>query len=279
MATAPASTTPTAGTTAPRQIEVMGLSVLGGIANTIMQLSLPAVGYGVYESKVDSGNLFKHPFKRARTTLTYLAVVSLGDDEDRRRYRKAVNEAHRGVHSTSSSPVKYNAFDSTLQLWVAACLYRGWEDTVGLYGHPEWITEDAYRFGALLGTTLQLREEQWPATRAEFGEYWDGVVDGLEMDDTIRTYLRRIVRMEFLPQPLPLLLGWWSEITTLGFLPPEFRDLLGMELRPWQRRLFDAHNAVARTLVRPMPRPIREFPLNVMLEDVRWRIRTGRPLI
>ena len=44
-------------------------------ANVIMQLSLPGVGYGVLESPVDSGNVYKHPFKRARTTGTYLAVV------------------------------------------------------------------------------------------------------------------------------------------------------------------------------------------------------------
>lgn len=35
-------------------------------ANVIMQLSLPGVGYGVLESPVDSGNVYKHPFKRAR---------------------------------------------------------------------------------------------------------------------------------------------------------------------------------------------------------------------
>ena len=29
-------------------------------ANVIMQLSLPGVGYGVLESPVDSGNVYKH---------------------------------------------------------------------------------------------------------------------------------------------------------------------------------------------------------------------------
>ena len=38
-----------------------------GPANVIMQLSWPPVGHGVVESKVDSGNLLKHPWKRART--------------------------------------------------------------------------------------------------------------------------------------------------------------------------------------------------------------------
>src|ERR1700757_4023730 len=86
-----------------------------GAANVIMQLSWPEVGYGVVESKVDSGNLFKHPWKRARPTFQYLAVAVFGDDEDRTAYREAVDAAHRQVRSTSTSPVSYNAFDRDLQ--------------------------------------------------------------------------------------------------------------------------------------------------------------------
>ena len=97
-------------------------------ANVIMQLSLPGVGYGVLESPVDSGNVYKHPFKRARTTGTYLAVATIGTESDRALIRDAVDTAHRQVRSTSSSPVSYNAFDPKLQLWVAACLYRYFVD-------------------------------------------------------------------------------------------------------------------------------------------------------
>ena len=58
-------------------------AVLLPAANVIMQLASPAVGYGVVESPVDSGNVYKHPFKRARTTGTYLAEATLGADADR----------------------------------------------------------------------------------------------------------------------------------------------------------------------------------------------------
>ena len=98
---------------------------LAGPANVVMQLALAPVGYGVLESKVDSGKVTLHPLKRFRTTFTYLAVAMLGTDADRDRYRAAVNSAHRLVHSDEASPVPYNAFDPALQLWVAACLYYG----------------------------------------------------------------------------------------------------------------------------------------------------------
>src|SRR5690349_25067731 len=90
-------------------------SFAAGAANVIMQLARPGVGYGVVESKVDSGNLLKHPWKRARTTFQYLAVAIIGTAEDRAAFREAVNGAHRQVKSTPDSPVRYNAFDRDMQ--------------------------------------------------------------------------------------------------------------------------------------------------------------------
>lgn len=105
-----------------------GIQILSGAANVIMQLSYPGVGYGVVESRVHSGHVFRHPIKRARTTFTYLAVALLGTPEEKLAYRKAVNGVHAQVYSTEQSPVKYHALDPKLQLWVAACLYVGFAD-------------------------------------------------------------------------------------------------------------------------------------------------------
>ena len=66
-------------------------AVLLPAANVIMQLSAPGVGYGVVESPVDSGNVYKHPFKRARSTGTYLAVATIGTESDRALIRAAVD--------------------------------------------------------------------------------------------------------------------------------------------------------------------------------------------
>ncbi|MEO8815863.1 MAG: oxygenase MpaB family protein, partial [Mycobacterium sp.] len=104
---------------------LFGISLMSGSANVIMQLARSGVGYGVLESRVDSGRADLHPFKRARTTIGYLAVVALGTDEEKTAFREAIDTVHRQVRSTPDSPVKYNAFDPDLQLWVAACLYKG----------------------------------------------------------------------------------------------------------------------------------------------------------
>ena len=54
-----------------------GAMLLAGGANIILQLALPGVGYGVAESRVESGSILHHPIKRSRTTFTYLAVAMM----------------------------------------------------------------------------------------------------------------------------------------------------------------------------------------------------------
>src|ERR1700757_5260175 len=162
-------------------------------ANVIMQLSLPGVGYGVLESPVDSGNVYKHPFKRARTTGTYLAAATIGTDADRALIRNAIDTVHAQVRSTERSPVSYNAFDPKLQLWVAACLYRYFVDQHEfLYGPLDDAAADAvYQDGKRLGTTLQVPEHMWPPDPVAFDEDWKRSLDELQIDPPGREHLHR----------------------------------------------------------------------------------------
>ena len=163
-------------------------AVLAPAANVIMQLSLPGVGYGVLESPVDSGNVYKRPFKRARTTGTYLAAATLGTDADRALIRDEVDKVHALVRSKASSPLSYNAFDPRLQLWVAACLYRYYIDQHEfLYGSLDDEAADAvYQDARKLGTTLQVRDDMWPPDRIAFDEFWKRTLDELNIDPPVR---------------------------------------------------------------------------------------------
>ncbi|PQP54995.1 oxygenase MpaB family protein, partial [Mycolicibacterium austroafricanum] len=85
-------------------------------------------------------------------------VAIFGSDDDRAAFREAVDGVHRHVKSAPSSPVRYNAFDRDLQMWVAACLFVGLEDTYQLLRGemtPEQ-SEQFYLSAATLGTTLQV---------------------------------------------------------------------------------------------------------------------------
>lgn len=260
---------------------VDGVSLMAGPANVIMQLSWPGVGYGVMESTVESGRLFDHPIKRSRTTLQYLAVAAMGTDDEKRLFRRGVNRAHTQVHSTDESPVQYNAFDPELQLWVAACIYRGFEDTHrvlrGEYTPAQ--REYYYQRGAVFGTTLQVTEEMWPESRDAFEEYWTESLKKVSIDDAVRAHLDIIARAGFAHPVLARLLGPLNLFITKGFLPQEFRDQMHYSWTSRDQRRFDRLMRIVATVNRFLPTLVREFPYNYLMADLRWRIRTGRTVI
>jgi uncharacterized protein (DUF2236 family) len=260
---------------------VSGAVALGATANVIMQLARPGVGYGVVESRVERGNVMLHPLHRLRTTSTYLSVAMLGSPRDVRDYRRAVGRSHAQVCSTGSSPVAYDAFDPELQMWVAGCLVRAFEDTWALlHGRPgAWLPDDVYRECAPLGTGLQVRPEQWPVDRAAFERWWDDQLGHVHLDDTVRTYLWGLVDQEFLPAPLRPALAPSSRFLTAGFLREPFRSLMGFEWSAADQERFETTMRRIGAVVRRVPGTVRRFPYNAFLADVRARRRLGMPLV
>ena len=264
---------------------LMGVALLAGPANVIMLLARPGVGYGVLESRVESGRVDLHPIKRARTTFTYLAVATAGNEAQKEAFRRAVNQAHAQVYSTPESPVQYNAFDVDLQLWVAACLYKGAVDVHRIFiGELDGADADRhYREGMTLATTLQVPPEMWPADRAAFDRYWQESLSKVHIDDAVRGYLYPIaaarVRGVTLPRRLQRLSDGFALLITTGFLPQRFRDEMRLPWDAIKQRRFNRLMAVLRTVNRMMPRFVRQFPFNVLLWDVDRRIKTGKPLV
>ena len=250
-------------------------------ANVIMQLSAPGVGYGVLESPVDSGNVYKHPFKRARTTGTYLAAATIGTDADRELIRRAVDTAHAQVRSTTRSPVSYNAFDPKLQLWVAACLYRYFVDQHEfLYGPmDDDVAEAVYQDAKRLGTTLQVPERMWPADRIAFDEYWKRSLDELRIDPPVRRHLFGVASMAFLPWPLRTIGGPLNLFATTGFLPPEFRAHMQLPWTQRQQRRFEWLLTTLRLADRVIPRQLWLLGYQMYLWDMRSRANRGRRIV
>ena len=256
-------------------------SFAAGAANVIMQLARPGVGYGVVESKVDSGNLLKHPWKRARTTFQYLAVAIIGTAEDRAAFREAVNGAHRQVKSTPDSPVRYNAFDRDLQMWVAACLFVGLEDTYQLLRGEMTVeqSEQFYRSAWTLGTTLQVTEDQWPPTRADFDDYWATACGQIDIDDRVRGYLLDLLNLHMINPVLGLPFRPLLKFLTIGFLAPVFRHAMGVKWSDSKQWLFESLFLVVAFANRFLPVFIRQGGSYVLLADVRRRVRRERALV
>lgn len=256
-------------------------SFAGAAANVVMQLGWPEVGYGVMESKVESGALMEHPWKRARTTTQYLAVAMLGTDEERRIFREAVNSAHRHVRSDDKSPVKYNAFNRELQLWVAACLYVGIEDSHQLLHGlmDEDDLEAFYQSGKTLGTTLQVTDDMWPATRKEFDHYWNSASQRIVIDDTTCDFLNDLVDLKMINPLIRLPFVNLLRFLTIGFLPPLFHAQLGLEWTEDDRRRFQHLFTFVSVVNRFLPRWFRFGGSRMLMRDLRKRIKHNKDLI
>ena len=262
--------------------DAIAASALFGAANVVMQLALLPVGRGVAESTVDSGRVDVHPFKRQRTTGSYLIVALLGSEAERAAMRREVNRSHRAVVRTEEqADVAYSAFDPALQLWVAACIYVGFSVWLELARGPLPAEQhDAfYRRCSRLATTLQVPEDLWPADREAFHAYWGQALRGIEMDEVTRGYLRDLAHVRFLAPWARRLVAAPNRLLTVGFLPDRFRELLG---EPWtarDQRRFERFLRCALYLDRRLPAWVRHGLLNVYELDVKRRIRRGRPIV
>ncbi len=181
--------------------------------------------------------------------------------------------------------MKYHAFDKDLQLWVAACLYKGAVDSYRTFvGEMDDETADRhYAESITLGTTLQVTPEMWPPDRAAFDAYWQQQLDAIHIDDAVREYLYPDCG-EPSPRRRP---AGPAAAAARGPRPAHHhrvpaaalprRDAAAVGRR--RQRRFDRLMAVLRTAVHLSPGPLRQFPFNLLLKDLDWRIRTGRPLV
>ncbi|AYF76933.1 DUF2236 domain-containing protein [Nocardia yunnanensis] len=253
----------------------------GAAANVAMQMARPGVGHGVADSKVESGALMVHPWKRLRTTSSYLAVAILGTPEEKAAFRDAVNVAHRQVKSEPGAPVAYNAFDRNLQLWVAACLYVGFEDSYQLLNgkmNPEQA-QAFYSTAAPLGTTLQVTAEMWPRTRADFDEYWLRACEQVAADEKVRAFVDDLLHLRMIHWSLRIVFGGLLRFLTAGYLPPYFREQLGVQWSAADQRRFEHLFRFVGFVNRFIPRFVRDAGTRSMMADVRRRMRRHRQLL
>ncbi|MBJ7331270.1 MAG: DUF2236 domain-containing protein [Solirubrobacteraceae bacterium] len=278
----------------PREVAdtLNGFALLAGGANVIMQLSQLPIGHGVALSKVESGRVDLHPFKRLRTTASFLAISMTGSVEDRIGLRREIGRAHVQVRSEPGDAVQYSAFDSELQLWVASCLYYGIEDVFRrMYGR--WPTREErvrmLHYGRRLGTTLQVTDEMWHTTPEAFDRYWHAGLANARMDDLTRGHLQDIATQRFLFTRL-LRFGWPVELMakllaipasfmTIGFLPAPLQEELGL---PWSTKAQRRHDRIFNTLAwgaARVPLRLRMLPVTFNAWETRRRLRKGRPVV
>ena len=246
--------------------------LLGAGSAVMLQLAMKGVGLGVAEHSTT----LARPVDRLRTTLTYVYVMAIGTEEEKRAIARLVNKAHVPVRSEG----RYSAFDPDLQLWVAATLiYTGdflYEKIFGSLSPED--REEYYRFGQVFGTALQVKPEMWPATRAEFDRYCEESLLRLEPDPAVQGYAKQLLSTDGAPLVTRLSIPLQS-LMTRGNLDPRTREVLAL---PWSRReqrLYDLFWKVFPPLYRMVPRRLRHLHAHLVIADMRRRMRRGKRVI
>lgn len=247
--------------------------LLFGAGSTVMyQLARKGVGLGVAEHST----ALARPLDRLRTTLTYVYVVTRGTEEERRQLVRMVNRAHAPVRSSG----RYSAFDPDLQLWVAATLaHNGEQMYERVFGPmtPE-TRERIYQESQVFGTALQVDPAMWPATRADFEDYWRQGLQRLEPDPAVQCYAKLLLSRESVAFPFrPLLV--LQDLLTRGNLDPRAREVLALPWSKRDQRRYDLFWRLVRVVYPRVPRRLRTAHADWTLRDFRRRLRTGRRVI
>jgi uncharacterized protein (DUF2236 family) len=256
----------------PREIAAEQALLLGAGSAVMLQLAMKGVGLGVAEHSTT----LSRPFDRLRTTLTYVYVMALGTEEEQRQIARMVNRAHAPVRSEG----RYSAFDTDLQLWVAATLFHtGNLLYTRIFGPlPEEQREEYYRACWIFGTALQVKEEQWPATYADFERYWEETLLRCEPDPAVQEYAARLLSTKDAPLASKLVIPL-QDLMTRGNLDPHTREVLGLSWSRRDQRLYDLFWKVFPPVYRLVPRRLRHLHAHLILADMRRRLRKGARVI
>lgn len=246
--------------------------LLGAGSTVLYQLADKPTGLGVAEHSTT----LARPTDRLRTTLLYVYIATLGTDEERQAIHRMVNKAHAPVRSAG----RYSAFDPELQLWVAATLaHNGLFIHQRIFGDVDQASrERIYRDSQIFGNLLQVKPEQWPATLAEFEDYWADKLTKLEADPAVQVYVQRLLAIENRPTLLKPF-GAIQGLMGRGNIEPEVREILGLTWTPSDQRLYDLFWTVFPPLYRLIPRTLRQLPAAVIVRDTRRRMRAHQRVI
>ncbi|HET7570675.1 MAG TPA: oxygenase MpaB family protein [Gammaproteobacteria bacterium] len=241
-----------------------GILLAGGMRAILLQVAHPAIGRGV----AAHSNFTYRAMDRLRATMTYVYCMTFGSPDERRAIRDQVDTVHRSINGPG-----YDARDPDLQLWVTATLYH-----TALMLYERWVgrldnhrAEIIYRQYRILGAALQMREEQWPADRAAFCDYWNAMLQRIEVTDAAREVCHDL----FHPQQVPL----WvravlplNRLITAGLLPAPIREAYGLEWDDGRQRRFNQFSNAASAIYPWLPTPVRQFPKIWYLRDMRRRL-------
>jgi uncharacterized protein (DUF2236 family) len=243
--------------------------MVGGAAAILLQLADPRVAAGVARHSGFRGR----PIARLQATHEYLTALWFGDERDIAQVVAAVDARHRRVRG--DRPISYDARDADAQRWVAATLLAvtlEFEERLAGRRLDDATADALVRGAARIAGRLQGADAGWPATRAEFDEWWRMRVAALEVRDDARTVARALLAGVGLPRPVLVLMPA-VRLVTAALLPADLRAAYGFRWTPRAQRAAAAWLRALGLARRIVPASIRALPTRLSLRRLRQRSR------
>jgi uncharacterized protein (DUF2236 family) len=241
----------------------------------LLQVGHPTVGAGVSEHS----DFRADPWGRLLRTLDYSYVMTYGGPELAGEMGRRIREMHKHIKGVKPDGEPYSALEPEAYAWVHATLADSIVRAHELLGTPipaselERFYAEWRRGGRLIG----VRESDLPATWAEFGSYFERMVDErLERTAAVGEVLEALSdptrpELPFLPEAAWRLAripaAHQMTLVTGGLLPPRLRERYGIEWTRGQERQLQLLAAASRRATPLMPAALRNFGPSYL----RWR--------
>ncbi|MFF4242910.1 oxygenase MpaB family protein [Streptomyces sp. NPDC001822] len=265
--------------------DIRGLLMLP--AALTLQVAHPAVGAGV-----DDHSVFRtDPWGRGERSLRSLQLWVYGGEaaaEEGRRLRKL----HRTIRGTDTRGRRYHALTPANYAWVHATGFPVYQHASRYLVRPLTRAQERalYREWLQVGRVLGLRDEDMPPTIEDFWPYYRTMLaDEVEATTVVRELLAvdapvpppdrgpltlRVALRAAWPLLLPPL-ARFRRFITVGLMPPDAREAIGLDWTPRQERRLRRFGAVVRVIVPLLPERLRYLP-RARAARAAWRAGRGR---
>ncbi|MFI2346185.1 oxygenase MpaB family protein [Streptomyces sp. NPDC019443] len=268
--------------------DIRGLLMLP--AALTLQVAHPAVGAGVDEHSVFRTD----PWGRGERSLRSLQLWVYGGDaaaEEGRRLR----ELHKTIQGTDAHGRRYHALDPAYYSWVHATGFPVYQHALRYLARPLTEAQERKLYAEWLqvGRVLGIHDRDMPQTIEEFWPYYRKVLaDELEPTVVVRELIAtdpampppdrgplalRVLLRTVWPVLLPAF-ARFRRFMTIGLMPPDAREAIGLEWTDEQERRLRRFARVVRAVVPVLPERLRYLPLAREARRAARISRSDRPV-
>lgn len=238
-----------------------------------LQVAHPAVGAGVDEHSVFRTDPWGRGERSLRSVQLWVYGGAAGAEEGRR-----LRQLHKSIRGIDAHGRPYHALNPAYYSWVHATGFPCYRHALRHLVRPLTEAEERQLYAEWLqvGRILGIDDRDMPQSVEEFWPYYRKMLaDVLEPTVVVRELIATDVQVpapDRGPLPLRLVLRalWpvllpplarFRRFVTIGYMPPDAREALGLEWSEVQERRLRRFSRVVRTVVPLLPERLRYLPL------------------